>query len=71
MSSPKRKARPHTLKEWRAAHGYTLDQAAAVLGLSRTGYFNIERGDRHPRPVAMKRIMRLTGVSADVLAGVA
>jgi transcriptional regulator with XRE-family HTH domain len=72
MNSRRKQARPHrTLKAWRDAHGFTIEQAAAVLGLSRSGYHHIERGDRHPRPEALKRIVRFTGVPIEVLAGVA
>jgi transcriptional regulator with XRE-family HTH domain len=72
MNSRRKKTQPHrTLRAWRDAHGFTIEQAAAVLGLSRSGYYNIERGDRHPRPEALKRIVRITGVPIEVLAGVA
>jgi transcriptional regulator with XRE-family HTH domain len=72
MNSRRKKAQPfRTLKAWRVAHGFTIEQAAAVLGLSRSGYYNIECGNRHPRPEALKRIVRITGVPIEVLAGVA
>jgi transcriptional regulator with XRE-family HTH domain len=72
MSSLKRKAAaPLTLKAWRASRKFTLQQAADFLGVSLTAYFHMERDGQRPRPDTMKRIMDLTGVSADVLAGVA
>jgi transcriptional regulator with XRE-family HTH domain len=60
-----------TLRAWRAAHGYTLADAARVLGVSVSGYFYLERGQRVARPATMKRIHERTGVPVAVLARVA
>jgi hypothetical protein len=50
----------------------TLKEAAAATGYSLPGYHKLEAGLRHPKtPEQMKRLMKVTGVSVEVLAGVA
>ena len=73
MSSRTRKTpkRYRTLREWREARDLTLVEAAEYLELPLTSYYNFERGLRHPRPDALRRILDRTGVSIEVLAGVA
>lgn len=60
-----------TLKAWRDAHGYTLQQAADILGEPLTSYYMWESGVRHPKPKTLRRIYERTGVSLAFLAGVA
>lgn len=71
MSYPKRKPGRsfETLRAWREAQGFTLEQAAETLGYSLPGYHKIERGDRHPRGADIKRITAITGVPVEVLVG--
>lgn len=73
MSYPTRKRQqPLSLREWRLTRGLTLREAAEATGYSLPGYYKLEAGLRHPRtPQQMKRLMVVTGVSAEVLAGVA
>ena len=73
MSSPKRKQteRFATLKAWRDAKGFTLEEAAEYLDEPLTSYSNWERGTRRPKPEAMRRVMARTGVAVEFLAGVA
>ncbi len=72
MAHTKQRAKRYrTLREWRQAKGLTQREAAAFLGVSAIGYQKYEHGLRHPRPVFLKRIVALTGVSVDVLAGAA
>ena len=66
------KRTPKTLRDWRTSRGMTLREAAAATGYSLPGYHKLEAGLRHPKtPEQFKRLMKVTGVSADVLAGVA
>ena len=60
-----------TLKEWRAAHGYSQSQAGALIGVTQAAYGRYEMGRAHPRPAILRRVMKLTGVPVEVLAGVA
>lgn len=71
MHTKQKGRRPQSLLEWRKAHGYTQAQAAALLGISAPGYHTFEHGQRHPRPAALKRIVKITGVPVEVLAGIA
>ena len=64
--------RPKSLRDWRTGRGMTLKEAAAATGYSLPGYHKLEAGLRHPKtPEQMKRLMKVTGVSVEVLAGVA
>lgn len=73
MSSRERKQprRYASLKAWREAHGYTLEQAAEVLDLPLTSYFHFERGDRMPRRETLQHLRERTGVPLSSLVGVA
>ena len=73
MSSPTRKAqrRYPTLRAWRDASGFTLQEAADSLGLPLTTYWRYEQGVRQPRRDMTRHIMVSTGVSIEFLAGVA
>ncbi len=73
MKYPKGKAqRPCSLKEWRTSRGMTLTEAAAATGYSVPGYHKLETGSRHPQtPEQLRRLMKVTGVPLEVLAGVA
>lgn len=51
------------LKRLREQRGWTLDEAADALGLSRGGYIKIERGERGLRPEVAERAARIYGVS--------
>lgn len=52
------------LSEWRKGEGLSLEQAAAIIGLSSKGYLSeIERGGRCSVAVALT-IERVTGISA-------
>jgi len=73
MSYPKGKAKgPRSLKDWRASKGLTIREAAAATGYSAPGYHKLESGHRHPQtPEQLRRLMKVTGVALEVLAGVA
>lgn len=55
-----------SLKAWREDRGFTLQKAADVIGVPLTTYYWIERGGV-PRPALMRRILDVTGVSAEAL----
>lgn len=72
VAHTKRKPQPYrSLREWRAAKGLTMAEAAEILGYSKPGYQKLEHGQRHPRPDDLRRILTITGVPIEVLAGVA
>ena len=73
MSSPNRKhqTRYANLRAWRDAKGFTLEEAAEYLGEPLTNYYEWERGNRRPKPDAMRHIIDRTGVRIEFLAGVA
>lgn len=72
MHTTKRiRPRHRTLKAWREATALSQRDAARLLGLSQPGYGKIELGQRHPRPALLKRIIQTTGVSVEVLTGIA
>lgn len=73
MSHPKRKHDgPRSLRQWRTERGMTIREAAAATGYSAPGYHKLEAGLRHPKtPEQLKRLMKVTGVPVEVLAGVA
>lgn len=67
-----RLVKPHSsLLAWRAAQGYTQQEAAQYLGISQSYYRKLEAHVQAPRPVILKRIAELTGVPVDELMGVA
>lgn len=73
-TSMKRKQRQpqfRSLVAWREAYSLSQREAAEQLGLSQPGYAKIELGQRHPRRDALKRIVEHTGVSVEVLTGLA
>lgn len=59
------------LKTWRAAHGLSTYKAADLLGMTQTMYWRLETGRKQATGVLAKRLMKSTGVSLEVLAGVA
>jgi transcriptional regulator with XRE-family HTH domain len=63
--------RIRTLRDWRSAHKLSTRAAASHLGISQSAYHKYETGQRHPRPAFLKRIIAKTGVSVDVLVGLA
>lgn len=67
----KRIRRYPDLKAWRTANNLSQHEAAAVLGVSQTSYSRMERGVRAIKGSAAKRIMIVTQVPLEVLAGVA
>lgn len=60
-----------TLAQWRAAHGLTQVQAAAVLGTQQSIYCKWENGVSHPNRDIVAAVARKTGVSVLDLLGVA
>ena len=60
-----------SLAEWREANQLTQIEAAAKFGVHQSNWSRLERGEVHPRPALMKRLMKETGVPVEVLAGVA
>lgn len=50
---------PHRLRAFRVTHDLTLQETAALLGLSKSELHRLERGQRHPSPRARFRILRL------------
>lgn len=65
-------SRPYPdLKTWRRALGLNQQTAAKRLGISQTTYSRLERKLRGTRAAVAKRIMNETGVSLEVLMGVA
>jgi transcriptional regulator with XRE-family HTH domain len=59
------------LASWREAHGLNQTAAAAMLGISQQQYSRLERGTHSTKGALAKRIMFVTGVPLEVLAGVA
>ena len=59
------------MKDWRLAHGFSQQQAAALIGVSQVVYGRYENGLSHPRPAILRKVIKLTGVPIEVLAGVA
>ena len=66
MESRNRKA-PATLRDWRTAHGYTLQSAARALGLPMTTYWHLEQRARIPLGDTLVSVHRQTGVPLDAL----
>jgi hypothetical protein len=56
----------HPLKKWRKSKGYTLEQAAKMVGTSRPVWYDWERGRRRPSAMFMPKLRDLTGISADI-----
>ncbi len=56
----------HPLRKWRKSKGYTLEQAAKMVGTSRPVWCDWERGRRRPSPTFMPKLRDLTGISADI-----
>jgi transcriptional regulator with XRE-family HTH domain len=50
------------LRAWRTANGVTLEETAALLGISESMLSRIERGERRLAPLVAIRVSRLTGV---------
>lgn len=63
--------RIHPLKLYRLANGWSQTEAAKHFGMSQAEWSRIERGQQRPNRERTKLLMRETGVSLDVLMGVA
>ena len=59
------------LKTWRESHEWSQQEAAAHLSISQKAYSRLERGQRFVKGELAKRLMDQTGVSLEVLVGVA
>ncbi len=55
------------LKELRMKHGYTQNDIATLLGISRSAYTNIENNKREPDFNTLSRLSNIFKVSADYL----
>jgi len=71
--SPKSIAiRPYpTLKAWREAHGFTMQEAADSLGVSQPVYIRLEHGKRFLKGQLAKAIMEKTQVPLEQIVGAA
>jgi len=59
------------LKTWREAHELSQREAAERLAISQKAYSRFERRERFVKGELAKRLMAETGVSLEVLVGVA
>lgn len=57
------------LKELRTKHGYTQNEIAKMLGISRAAYTNIENGKREPDFDTLNKLSNIFNVSSDYLLG--
>lgn len=57
------------LKELRTKHGYTQNEIAKILGISRAAYTNIENGKREPDFDTLNKLCDIFNVSSDYLLG--
>lgn len=57
------------LKELRTKHGYTQNEIAKILGISRAAYTNIENGKREPDFDTLNKLSNIFNVSSDYLIG--
>lgn len=55
------------LKELRTKHGYTQNEIAKMLGISRAAYTNIENGKREPDFDTLNKLSNIFNVSSDYL----
>ncbi len=60
-----------SLKAWRTARGLNQRDAAKLLGVSQPVYAQVELGRGRPRAPRGKAISEKTGVSFEVVMGVA
>lgn len=60
---------PAKLKQLRIEHGYTVQQASELIGLSKNAISNYEQGIREPSLNVLKAICKLYNVSSDYLIG--
>jgi len=51
----------HPLRQWREAQGYSLDQAAPLVGARRQTWHDWENGRRVPGVEFLNRIFKVTG----------
>lgn len=63
--------RIHPLKAFRQAHKLNQVAAAERFGISQGEWSRIERGIKRPSVKLTKRLVRETGVSLDILMGIA
>lgn len=63
--------RPHPLKTFRKAYGLNQAAAAAQFGVSQAQWSRWENGLRRPSSKLAKKLIRETGVSLEVLMGMA
>lgn len=63
---------PHrSLRDWRAAMGYTQEDCARLFGISQALYSRWETGRLRPKVRAAERVAKKTGVPILTLLGVA
>ena len=60
---------PAKLKQLRIEHGYTVQQASELIGLTKNAISNYEQGIREPSLNVLKAICKLYNVSSDYLIG--
>jgi len=70
MERTKRTAKPQTLKEWRKRHRLTQAEVGKLIGVTQRAYGKYEQG-RLPKADVLRRVVKLTGLSADTLLGAA
>jgi transcriptional regulator with XRE-family HTH domain len=54
---------PNNIKALKKAKGWTIDQAAAAMGMSRGGYIKVERGENRLTSTSIANAARAFGVS--------
>lgn len=69
--TPSTETRPTSLTDWRERKGITQARAAKVLGISQGYYSKLELGLQTPRPKLAKRLMARTGLTLEILMGIA
>ncbi len=65
-----RTKQPTSLKAWRQQRGLTQAEAGALIGVTQRAYGKYEQG-RLPKADVLRRVVTLTGLSADTLLGAA
>jgi DNA-binding XRE family transcriptional regulator len=71
LSARRRRDAFPSLLSWRLTLRLSQRQAAGVLGISQSTYARIEAGKAPPRPALGKAISDRTGISFEVVMGVA
>ena len=62
----RRTKQPKSLRAWREKRGLTQAEAGALIGVTQRAYGKYEQG-RLPKADVLRRVVTLTGMSADAL----